>query len=378
VYGFSNMTFTSQAIGPKILWLKRREPEMWEQTRHITTASSYLVYRLTGERVLDRHTAGHYMPLFDPESGEWSERFAEHIAPLGMLPRLAWSDEKAGEVSEAGAQETGLERGTPVAVGAVDALSEAVSVGAVEPGDLMIMYGSTTFFILVLDRPVPDRRTWSVPGAFRGQFNLAAGMATTGSLTRWFRDELARDLPEDEAYERLFASAEEVAPGSNGLLMLPYFSGERTPINDPRARGLIAGLSLSHKREHLFRAVLESVGYGIRHNLETFQAMGAPLRRIVAVGGGTKSSTWLRIVSDVAGVVQQVPSQTIGASYGDAFLAGLAAGAVKREDLERWVETGGEVRPDEQRRAAYEPLYRDFLELYEKTSGVVHRLVDRA
>lgn len=143
------MALTSQAIGPKILWLQRHEPEVWAQTACLTTASSYLVLRLTGERVIDRHTASHCMPLIDIRTLEWSGRFADAVAPLDLLPRLAWSDEQAGVVTSAAA-ETGLKAGTPVAVGAVDALSEALSVGVTEPGDLMVMYGSTTFFILVL------------------------------------------------------------------------------------------------------------------------------------------------------------------------------------------------------------------------------------
>jgi xylulokinase len=374
MFGFSNMSLTSQAVGPKILWLQRHEPRVWRATRRLATASSYLVYKLTGEHVIDRHTAGHYMPLFDPATGEWSERFADRIAPLELLPRLGWSDERAGQVSEQAAGETGLAAGTPVAVGAVDALSEAISVGATKPGDLMIMYGSTAFFILVGERPVPDRRTWSVPGAFAGQFNLAAGMATTGTLTRWFRDELARDLPEAEAYGKLFEQADGIAPGADGLLMLPYFSGERTPINDSRARGVIAGLTLAHKREHLFRAVLESVAYGIRHNLETFREMGAPIERMVAVGGGAQSDVWLRIVSDVCGETQILPQQTIGASYGDAFLAGRAAGLLESDALEHWIEVREEIAPDTARQATYEPLYRDFLELYHQTRQIVHRL----
>ncbi len=374
VFAFSGMAFTSQAIGPKILWLKRHEPEVWGRTRHLTTASSYLVYKLTGEQVMDRHTASHYMPLIDIKTLEWSDKFVDAIAPLELLPRLAWSDEKAGEITPEAAKETGLKVGTPVAVGAVDALSEAVSVGVVEPGDLMIMYGSTAFFILVLDEPVPDRRTWTTAGAFRGQYALAAGMSTTGSLTRWFRDEFAKELSEAEAYQTLFEGAQQIPPGAEGLLMLPYFSGERTPINDPKARGVIAGLSLSHTRNHLFRAVLESVGFGIRHNLETFQEMGAHIKRIVAVGGGTKSDTWAQIVSEVAGVSQLVPRQTIGASYGDAFLAGLASGVLKRSDLVTWVSEARTIQPDSRARPHYDKAFANFKELYAATWRVVHGL----
>jgi len=375
VYDFSGMVFTSQAIGPKILWMKNNEPELWKQVDHITTASSYLIYRLTGEKVIDRHTASHYMPLVDIRRLEWSARLAAGLVGLEKLPRLGWSDELAGRVNRAGAEETGLRAGTPVAVGAVDALSEAISVGAVQPGDLMIMYGSTAFFILVLDGPHPDKRMWTVAGAFKGQYNLAAGMATTGSLTRWFRDELAADLPADTAYNTLFASAETVEQGSGGLIVLPYFSGERTPINDPQARGVIMGLTLAHTRSHLYRAVLESVAYGIRHNIETFNSIGAGVRRVVAVGGGTKSTTWLQIVSDVVGISQAVPALTIGASYGDAFLAGLAAGILKREDLSMWVKPGTTIVPNPQRKALYDRYYSDYLLLYERTKDIMHRLL---
>ena len=378
IYEFSGMTLSSQAAGPKILWIKNNEPDIWAKTDHITTASSYLVYKMTGEKVMDRHTAAHFMPLIDTKTLEWSDRFSEEIINIDKLPKLVWSDEIAGSVNQAGAEETMLKVGTPVAVGAVDALSEGISVGVANPGDLMIMYGSTAFFILVLDAPVPDKRMWTVGGAFNGQYNLAAGMATTGSLTRWFRDELAADLPENTAYQTLFDDAAQVQPGANGLIMLPYFSGERTPINDPKARGIIAGLTLSHSRADIYRAVLEGVAYGIRHNIETFQEIGAPVQRIVAVGGGTKSTTWLQIVSDIVGIEQVIPVQTIGASYGDAFLAGLATGILKREDLDTWVKHEEIIKPDPKKKKKYDHYYENYLELYQQTREIMHRLADDA
>ena len=374
VLRFSKMAFTSQAIGPKILWLQRNEPDVWSRTRWLTTASSYLVHRLTGEHVIDRHTASHSMPLVDMDDLEWSERYAEGIAPLSMLPRLAWSDERAGEVTRPASQETGLREGTPVAVGAVDAMSEALSVGVSRPGDLMVMYGSTAFFILVLDEPSADPRVWMTGGAFAGQYALAAGMATTGSLTRWIRDEFARDLPEESAYETLFDGASRIAPGSDGLLMLPYFSGERTPINDPEARGVLAGLTLAHTREHVFRSALEGVAHGIRHNLDVFAELGTPIERIVAVGGGTRGGMWPQIVSDVSGRAQDLPEVTVGASYGDAFLAGRAAGVLEREDLDRWVRVRERVEPNTDHRGTYDSAHELFRRLYTESRGVVHGL----
>lgn len=374
IYEFSNMALTSQAIGPKILWIKHNEPEIWEKIDHITTASSYLVYKLTGEKVIDRHTASHFMPLMDVKNLNWSDKYADHFIDLEKLPKLGWSNELAGIVNEFGAKETGLRLGTPVAIGAVDALSEAISVGATKPGDLMIMYGSTTFFIITQKKPTPDPRMWSVSGAFEGDYNLAAGMSTTGSLTRWFRDELAAELISDSAYDHLFRNAETVPPGSNGLLMLPYFSGERTPINDPNAKGVLVGLTLANTKYDIFHAILESVAFGIRHNLETFNEIGAEVQRIVAVGGGTKSSIWLQIVSDVCGVDQIVPQMTIGASYGDAFLAGLVSGLVKMDDLNDWVKPGILIKTNSQNKKIYDELYVSYKSLYQQTKDIVHSL----
>ncbi len=377
VFDFSQMALTSQAIGPKIRWLREHEPEVWAKTKTLTTASSYLVYRLTGEHVIDHHTGAHTMPLYNPQKREWD---ATHAGPvlgdrgLDLLPRLAWSDQLAGTVTSEAAQLTGLKEGTPVAVGTVDALSEGISVGAVQPGDLMIMYGSSLFFILVQEHSTPDARVWSVGGAFENQVNLAAGMSTSGSLTRWFVDELVQEKPTGEAYNALFSAAAQVPPGANGLLLLPYFSGERTPINDTRAKGVIAGLTLSHTREDLFRAALEGVGFGIRHNIEAFRDLGAQIRRIIAVGGGTKGSTWLQIVTDISGETQEVPPVTVGASYGDAFLAGLAAGVLTRNDLKTWVKPGEQITANPAQKAEYDRLYKLYRELYEQTKGIVHQL----
>lgn len=374
VAAFSLMGLTSQATAPKIRWLQKNEPQVWQATAKLTSATAYLVYRLTGLHRMDRHSASHFMPLFNPRTGAWDSRYAGAIAPLHWLPELGWAGELAGHLHAEAAAATGLAVGTPVAFGTIDALSEAISVGVVQPGDLMLMYGSTTFFVLVQEQPTPDTRVWTVAGAAPGQFNLAAGMSTTGSLTRWFRDECARELDPDSAYASLFAEAAAVRAGSEGLLVLPYFSGERTPINDTRASGVIAGLTLSHTRAQMFRAVLEGVGFGVRHNLETFTDIGADVRRIVAVGGGAQTRTWLQIVSDISGVTQQLPEVTVGAAYGDAFLAGQAAGLLQPQDLQRWVRVEQEITPQPHHRAVYDALYAEYLNLYQGSKEVMHRL----
>jgi xylulokinase len=382
LFELSGMALTSQAIGPKILWLKRNEPDIYDQTHKILTASSYLIYRLTGEYVIDRHTGSYFNPLVNIETGELDERFAGPIIDLDRLPKLLWSTEIAGGVSAAAAAETGLRAGTPVSAGAVDAAAEAISVGVENPGDMMIMYGTTMFFINVTNRPVPDPSMWSTAYCFPGTFNIAAGMATSGALTRWFRDQFGQAELENEskggenAYEALAKGAASVPMGAEGLVCLPYFSGERTPINDPEARGVFAGLTLSHTRAHLYRAILEGTAFGVRHNLEAMLRMGAAPQRLVAVGGGATNRLWLQIVSDVTGIAQVVPKRTIGASLGDAFLAGLAAGIVSdRSALQRdWVQIETILEPNGTAATIYDEYFAVYRGLYESSKDQMHEL----
>ncbi len=361
----AGMDLSSQAVSPKIMWLAQQEPELWAETRMVTTASSYVVFRLTGEHVIDHLQAAHSILLYDADENEWSGEFGDLIIDTKRLPRLGWSHDLAGAVTDDAAAATGLRAGMPVAVGAVDALSEAVGVGAVGAGDLMLMYGSTAFFILVADAPRPAPGMWLLPGAFPGSRTVAAGMATTGLLTDWFRSNLATGVD----YSELFAEAAKVEPGSKGLIVLPYFSGERTPINDPDARGVFAGLSLAHGRPELFRAILEGVAYGIRHNLEAMRAANAPIERVVAVGGGTAGDLWPQIVSDVAGISQEIPVPGGGAVLGDAFLGAVAAGHREVADLGTWTGTAHTIRPTHV--PEYEHGYERYVGLYPAVRDVM-------
>ncbi len=358
IHARAGMDLSSQAVTPKMMWLQQNEPEIWARTAMLTTASSYVVFRLTGEHVIDHHTAAHSMLLYDADRHAWSDEFSDLLVAIDRLPRLGWSQELAGTVTEATAEATGLSAGTPVAVGAVDALSEAVGVGAVHSGDLMLMYGSTAFFVLVAENPTPAPGMWLLPGAFPGSRTVAAGMATTGSLTDWFR----RNLAENIGFKQLFAEAATVSPGSDGLIVLPYFSGERTPINDPDARGVFAGLSLAHGRPEMFRAILEGVAYGIRHNLDALRGANAPIGRVVAVGGGTTGDIWPQIVSDVARIEQEMSSAGGGAVLGDAFLGAVAAGDKAIDDLSDWTGVAHTLTPTET--PQYDRSYRQYLALY--------------
>jgi xylulokinase len=358
---------SSQALGPKLAWLRANEPEVWAATRRWHMASSFAVARLTGEWVLDHHSASQCDPLYLLAESTWNREWADVVAPGLELPPLAWPGEVVGAVRPDAAAETGLPAGTPVIAGTIDAWAEAVSVGVRAPGELMLMYGSTFFFVLVAEAPARSASVWTTRGVDPGSLTLAAGMATSGSLTAWIR-ELVGAPP----FEQLVAEAAGVAPGADGLLVLPYFAGERTPILDPRARGTIAGLTLRHGRGHLYRAALEGTAFGVRHNLEAL-APGADVRA-VAVGGGTKGALWTQIVTDVAGIAQAVPAETIGASYGDALLAAEGVGLVARGSS--WASAAEVVTPRPETRQVYDDLYALYRELYPATRTIQHALAD--
>lgn len=356
---------TSQAVGPKLVWIADHEPAVFGRATRLFMPSSYLTWNLTGEYVLDHHSASQAVPLYDSGAHDWYRPWWDDIAGSIVPPRLAWSGEAAGVVSSAAAEQTGLPAGVPVTVGTVDAWAEAISVGAHGVGDLMLMYGTTMFLVCTVATPVSAPPLWGTVGALPGTRNLAAGMAASGAVTAWLRDLTGAD------YAALTAEAAASPPGARGLVMLPYFAGERTPFEDPEARGVIAGLTLSHTRGDVYRAALEATAMGVRHNLEAFTAAGAPIDRVVAVGGGTQGSLWTQIVSDVTGLRQEQRRHSIGASLGSAFLAAQLVGDA---DIDEWNPSVAPVEPDPATAENHDRHYRLYRELYASTAPVVHSL----
>lgn len=369
---------TSQAVGPKIRWLQRHEPDVWAATAKVLTAHSYLAHRLTGRFVVDIYSAAAQAPLFDLRAGHWSEELVTAICPLDRLPEVVPSAQVVGQLTARAAEETGLPEGTPVAAGTIDAAAEAIAAGVRATGDMMIMYGTTTFFIEVTDEPVVSPKLWGGIWVDGERAVLTGGMSTTGAITEWLRRELT-DLDPEAAFERLFAEADASAPGAHGVLVLPYFSGERTPVNEPKARGMIAGLSLATTRGDITRAVLEAIAFGVRHHLEAMEEVGASPTRLVAIGGGLRSRTLLQTVSDVTGLPQDVPSVGVGAAYGDALLAGVATGVL--DDLEQaagLVSVSERIEPDPSMWPRHDRRYRTYRQLFEATRDLTRSLADEA
>lgn len=358
---------TSQALGPKLLWLRRHEPAVWAETRRFVMASSFVVLRLTGEYVLDHQSASQCNPLYDLNGERWRADWVDEIAPGVELPPLLWPGEVAGRVSAAAAARTGLSEGTPVAAGTIDSWADALGAGVAVPGDTMLSYGTTMFLVHVADAPVPNERLWLTAGVAPHSKTIAAGMATSGAITSWLRE-----LVGAPSYDELIEEAAATPAGGDGLVVLPYFAGERTPLFDPDARGAVLGLTLRHQRGHLYRAVLEATAFGARHNLEAMEASGGRPTQIISVGGGTRGGLWTQIVSDVTGREQVVPVTTVGASYGAARLGMLAAGRGAVDD--RWNAVASVVRPRPELAERYDALYRIYRSLYPATADLAHEL----
>ena len=365
---------TSQSVGPKILWLKKNCPEIYKKTGKILSSTSYLVQKLTGESVIDHYTAANFTPLYDIKNLKWTDALTKNIIEIERLPKLMWTTEIAGYVSKAASKETGLAIETPVTVGTIDAAAEAISVGVCSAGDMMMMYGSTIFIIQVTNEKIIDGRLWYAPWLFKGLHGSMAGLATSGTLTHWFRDNFAKEIPKDKAFEILAAEAAQSPPGSKGLIVLPYFSGERTPIHDPKARGTIFGLDLTHNRGDIFRAFLEGIAMGTAQVFETYEAIGQKPKKVMAVGGGTKNNIWMQATSDFSQIDQVISEKSTGASYGNAFLAALAVGAVSQRDITNWNPALSKIKT--QHSTLHAEKNKLFRQLYERSKEIAHAVAD--
>jgi xylulokinase len=373
---------TADSFGPKILWIKNREPQVYEAAKYFTFVQGFINYRLTGKNCIDVYSAGFAEPMVNQAGTAWDRAMSEYIVDVKKLPAICWPTDVIGSVTKAAAAETGLAEGTPVICGTTDAGAEALSVGIMKPGDLMVMFGSTAFINQVADRlPAEDAPLWKANYLFPNSYCLLSATATTGSLVKWLKNNLARDLVQDEiegrgsAYELMLAGIEALEPGSDNLYLLPYFAGERMPINDPQAKGVIFGLTLAHDRRHLVRATIEGIGYAIKDNLETLRRLGFRADKAVAVGGGTKSRVWMQIMADICGCELFIPEVTVGASYGDAMLAALGVGVVSSKDeLKQWVKEKEYIKPRLEVTEVYERHFSFYKRLYENNKKLMHEL----
>lgn len=354
---------TSQSAGPKIAWLRDHEPEQHRDARYFLTSQSYLVAMLTGAIIIDHATASYFHPLYDLTAARWDITGCEDFVSLDQLPALAWSSDIAGGLTRVAAEMTGFRMGTPVVVGTADSPAEAVASGVVNPGDLMISYGSASFMIEMIKPASPNRAVWSARYVFPDTHCVTGGTSTAGTLTQWLIALLGLDgLTRQDAFAELTKLAAESSPGANGLLCLPYFAGERTPIHDPDVRGVFAGLALHHTRADLSRSVIEGIAHTMARAIRCFPRDALGEVRLLAAGGGTRNRVWLQAVSDILGRNQQITGGP-GACLGGAALAALGVGHLNGpRETARWAQRTETISANPELLEGYAAGHREFLE----------------
>ncbi|MCS7248173.1 MAG: xylulokinase [Anaerolineales bacterium] len=350
---------------PKILWVKENEPEIFARVAHILLPKDYVRYRLTGQFAMDK-ADGAGTVLMDLGRRAWSEEILEALEiPIDWMPTLFEGTEITGEITKEASQVTGLTAGTPVVGGGGDQAAQAVGVGSVTEGIVALTLGTSGVVFDSTDHPFiePEGRLHAFCHAAPGKWHLMGVMLSAAGSLRWFHDSFAPSL----SYEELVEPAAQIPIGCEGLLFLPYLTGERTPYPDPFARGAFVGLTVRHSLAHCVRAVLEGVAFGLRDSFELIRSVGmTPLKQVRLSGGGAKSLLWRQILADVLNTELVTVNTTEGAAFGAALLA--AVGARKFPDIttacEQIVRITGCISPNQAAVEQYEAIYPLYRELY--------------
>jgi xylulokinase len=359
---------------PKILWTRRHEPEVYARIRHILLPKDYVRLRLTGEYAMDK-ADGSGTLLFDLAQRDWSPEVLEALEiPAAWLPPTYEGPQATGVVTPTAAEATGLPAGIPVVAGGGDQAAQAVGVGAVKPGVLAVTLGTSGVIFATTERPFieAEGRLHAFCHAVPGRWHLMGVMLSAAGSLQWLRDTLAPGVSFDE----LVTEAATVPAGSDGLLFLPYLTGERTPYPDPLARGAWIGLTARHTRAHLTRATLEGVAFGLRDMLALMRVAGMPVPdRARVSGGGARGPLWRSIIASALGLTLDLPTSTEGAAYGAALLAGVSAGMWPDVDAATAVigVTPG-AEPDPGDAARYDALYGQYHALYATLAPIFHEL----
>lgn len=366
---------TSQSVLPKVMWLRKNEPEIYRRTRYVLDAPGYLVYKLTGQLSSDLFTAASGGVVDINTLTKSKEMFDAADVNPDLFPDLVWPATVVGEVTPEAAKATGLCPGTPVIAGTCDAAAECLGAGMSADGDACLIYGTTAVILACTVKPVTNQSLFGGPYCLENRYILGGATAAAGALTTWYRDNFAGNASERAAltgknvYQVLYESAMNIPPGSDGLVVLPYFSGARTPVNDEGARGAILGLTLCHTGEHLYHALLEGVGYEIRHHVDVMRESGVDVNVMRAVGGGAQNVLWTQVVSDITGVKQICVENPIGAPLGAAYLAALGADVVDGLGAltDQWITANRVVVPNPETKKIYDALYSVYRGAYLST-----------
>ncbi|MDH3474514.1 MAG: FGGY-family carbohydrate kinase [Rhodospirillales bacterium] len=366
-------SINQQLVAPKLRWLERNQPDHFKHAKTVLGSYDYITGWLTGAFSVEQNWAleSGFMDLGGVHLDE--DLVALGGISLENLPPLRASHELAGEVTPAAAAQTGLSAGTPVVAGCADHIASAFVAGASQDGDLVVKFGGAGDIMLSCSSAVTDRRLFIDFHIVPGLFFSNGCMAASGSVLNWIARHLAKaETMEAEAlglsvHALLDQRAGDLPAGAGGVVLLPYFLGEKTPLHDPHARGTLVGLGLHHGLPHIWRAALEAVAFGFRHHTEVFAEIGLATRRVLACDGGAASDLWLQITADVLKQPVQRLLNHPGSCLGAAFVAGMGVGALEDwSAISRYVQSDRTFEPDVARGEVYDEAYGIYRDLYER------------
>jgi xylulokinase len=365
---------TQQSIGPKLLWLRQHEPEVMQRAAHLMGSYDYINYKLTGQFSIEQNWALE-SGLFDVQRGGWDADIIRlSSGSVDWLGQVSAPSEIIGAVTDEAARHTGLKPGTPVVAGSADHVASAYTAGLKTSGDLLVKLGGAGDILMVIDRFQPEPRLFIDYHVIPGQFLINGCMAASGSIIKWFQAQFAHDAD----YAQLDAEAADIAAGADGLLLLPYFLGEKTPVFDPIARGVLFGLTLTHTRAHVFRAVLEAISFGFYHHLQVLaESHLYPNPTVMVTNGGAHSALWRQVTADVLGLTLHSLAQHPGSSLGAMFVAGMGAGVFGAwSEIDRFLVIDVATQPDLRNHEKYRRLFPLYQELYQRNRPLFEKVND--
>ena len=363
----------------KILWYKENLPEIYGKIYKILQSNSYIAYKLTGAMTQDI-SQGYGLHCFDMRTGQWDDRMCERLGiPREFLPEICASDQVVGTVTGKAAEESGLAEGTPVVAGGLDAACGTLGAGVIHPGETQEQGGQAGGMSICIDEYKADPRLILGYHVVPGQWLLQGGTTGGGGVMRWFEHEFAdyeRVMAKDKgesSLDQLNEIAEKIAPGSDGVVFLPYMSGERSPIWNPHAKGVFYGLDFAKTKGHMVRACMEGVALSLKHNLDVAKEAGAEVEVLRAMGGSANSILWTQIKSDITGKEVVVPSSDTATTLGAAILAGIGVGMYRDYDeaISLTVKETRRHEPDLSNREVYDKTYETYLNLYKSLESMM-------
>lgn len=363
---------TQQSIGPKLLWLRKNEPDVMDRAEYVLGSYDYIVYRMTGTFSCESNWALE-SGLFGRERSWEPSLLTLSTIPSDWLGTVHQPSERIGGLTTEAARHLGLVEGTPVVAGSADHIASAFAAGIKKPGDLLVKLGGAGDILYAMDDWIVDRRLFLDYHVVPDKFLINGCMAASGSIIKWFRQNFAKDAD----YEALDKEGSKIPAGCEGLIVLPYFLGEKTPIHDPLARGVLFGLNLGHKRGHVYRAILEGISFGFLHHLEVLAELGLHATRVRVTNGGARSQLWKQVTADVLGLPLEQIAAHPGSSIGAAFIAGMGVGVFEDwAEIERFIEISGVVEPDRNTHQTYLRLFRIYRDLYDSVREKFQALRD--